>query len=1162
MKMISTDTSYLFETAFDLSPAPTILTDANFCILKVNRSFLQTFAGSAAGFKGKMLFKCIGLQEDEAEQLKVHLNLNQDIPQNCQYEAFLSGGAYGRMWAIIDNRKIDFHGERLNISVINNISILKKEEEGSRGNEPDQQKDVTDTEVLVHFSKQDGCIEYANKKWLTTLGYTQSELEHLNIADVIQDDQVPQYFTELNRVHKGQKGNIFETIFKSKYGKPVYVEGAFHAKMENGRCTVTRAVFRDVSKRKVMEETYSTIIQNFPVSMYIIHDGLLRFVNPSLQALTGYTAAELVGKSAFTLIHPEDVSIVQKTASRLASTGRSASYECRIITKSGEVRWVMETIIYIPYEGSRAILGTLVDISTQKFVEESLKESKNRYQTLFNSASDAIIINSLDGKILEVNVAACNVLKYTRSELLKMNMSDLRPPSSQIRINNFMEDLLNNGSYNQELGHLSKDGIIIPMEVHGILIEYEQQKAILNVVRDISARHKAESVAKRYALRLESQVKINEFKSEHAQDLLYFTLIEALKLTESEIGYLYHFNADKSEFSVNTWSKDLMKLTGRQLNPSRFKAAAEGTLTETINQQMPLLKNQLQIPDLSQNGFPRGNYELKRHMLIPVYSAQKMVALIAVANKSTDYDLEDVNQLSLFVGAVWNVLQRWKFEEAIKTSEQRYRQLVDCSQDGIVSLNEKGQVEMANPAACKMFGYSRDEFIGMQFSYTLPAEERITTDQRLADIQAHNIVHFERNALRSDNKIFPIDVSISPLTQGRVQQVIRDITQRKIMENELQESIQKYRLLVENQTDLVFELNQFQEFLFVNPSYCKLIGKDKYELIGKNMNTLVHPEDLTRVIKEVLEVFFPPFTSYSEHRVRTENGWRWIALNSNAVLDTLGDVTAITCMGRDITESKLAKEELEKANQQLRELDKLKDNFLSTVSHELRTPLTSIKSFAEILLNYNEDPATQKEFLGIINEESDRLTRLINDFLDISKIQAGKIVWKNENVDLKAVINNAVLVTRPLFEKSKLNLVTDVAPELPRVFCDRDRVTQVFTNLFGNAVKFTPEGGQVALKVWAAPDNDPSVRRMVTVSIQDTGIGIAPENHTRIFENFGQVGDVLKDRPKGTGLGLPISKKIIEGFGGKMWIESALGKGTTFLFTLPVANSENLKENK
>jgi signal transduction histidine kinase len=261
-------------------------------------------------------------------------------------------------------------------------------------------------------------------------------------------------------------------------------------------------------------------------------------------------------------------------------------------------------------------------------------------------------------------------------------------------------------------------------------------------------------------------------------------------------------------------------------------------------------------------------------------------------------------------------------------------------------------------------------------------------------------------------------------------------------------------------------------------------------------------------------------------------------------------------MGRDITESKQAKEELEKANKQLREIDKLKDNFLSTVSHELRTPLTSIKSFVEILLNYDEDKTTQKEFLGIINEESDRLTRLINDFLDISKIQAGRMQWKTEELSVTDAINSAVNTARPLIDKEKLTVTVNAEADLPKVLCDRDRLVQVVTNILGNAIKFTPESGKITLKAWF--DKNQSLEpAAVTVSITDTGIGIAPENHHKIFENFGQVGDVLKDRPKGTGLGLPICKKIIENYKGKIWVDSDLGKGTTFLFTLPVAKPKD-----
>ena len=596
MKIINTDTGYLFETAFDLSPAPIVLSDEDFNVLKVNRAFLQAFAGVNTNFKGKHLFKVVGLERDEAEQLRTYFDSNSKDPQNNQYEAFLPAGPNGGMWAIINNRKIDFQGQHLNIATLSDITILKKASESQKLNFQKAQDVFANTDDLVFVSVPDGSLQYVNQKWLNILGYTQPESEHLNITDMLQDDQVPQYFTHLSKVYQGQKSPNFETIFKDKNGKSVYVEGYIYPRFENERCVASRAIFRDISKRKAMEETYSNLIRSFPVSMYIIHDGTLRFANPSMLTLTGYTAAELIGKSAFTFIHPEDVPLVQKTASRLASAGKSISYEFRIITKSGEVRWVMETIIYIPYENSRAILGTLVDISERRFVEEALNESKNRYQTLFNSASDAIIIHDLEGNILEVNAAACSMLKYTRSELLKMNMTNLRPPSAKLTASEYIGKLLENGCYNRELEHLAKDGKTVPMEVHGILIEYERRKAVLNVARDISERRKAESLSKRYAIRLESQLKINEFKSEHSEDLLYFTLVEALKITESEIGYLYYFNPDKNEFSMNSWSKDLMKIAGKYSGKSTFAAGAKDLSERPSTCGHPYLKTRFRTP--------------------------------------------------------------------------------------------------------------------------------------------------------------------------------------------------------------------------------------------------------------------------------------------------------------------------------------------------------------------------------------------------------------------------------------------------------------------------------------------------------------------------------------------------------------------------------------
>jgi signal transduction histidine kinase len=229
----------------------------------------------------------------------------------------------------------------------------------------------------------------------------------------------------------------------------------------------------------------------------------------------------------------------------------------------------------------------------------------------------------------------------------------------------------------------------------------------------------------------------------------------------------------------------------------------------------------------------------------------------------------------------------------------------------------------------------------------------------------------------------------------------------------------------------------------------------------------------------------------------------YLEVTTSPIFNDAGEVVASIHTARNITERKKMEEELrqkvaalEDANLRLKELDKLKDNFLSTVSHELRTPLTSIKSFAEILLNYEEDRATQKEFLGIINEESERLTRLINDFLDLSKIQSGRVQWRTVTLSVARAVETAVTASRTLIEQGGLQLSVDIASGIPDVLCDEDRLVQVVTNLLGNAIKFTPSGGRIGIKAQVVGgDRSTNKPDMVRVSVSDTGIGIAPEHH-------------------------------------------------------------------
>ncbi len=275
---------------------------------------------------------------------------------------------------------------------------------------------------------------------------------------------------------------------------------------------------------------------------------------------------------------------------------------------------------------------------------------------------------------------------------------------------------------------------------------------------------------------------------------------------------------------------------------------------------------------------------------------------------------------------------------------------------------------------------------------------------------------------------------------------------------------------------------------------------------------------------------------------------------------------------QDISERKKAEEEIHKLNDELeervrlrtaelhqayselKELDKTKDAFLSSVSHELRTPLTSIRSFSEILLNYDDHrPETLEEFLAIINRESERLTRLIDDIMDLAKIDARKMEWNLQRLVPVAVVRRAAESVRGLVLERGLDLEIDIPAGLPTFEMDEDRILQVLSNLLGNAIKFTPRGGRIHIQGACEEEEGPSdTGGCLHLLVADTGIGIPPEELPHIFERFKQVGDTLTDKPKGTGLGLSICREILTCLGGRIWAESVPGAGSTFHVVVPL----------
>jgi PAS domain S-box-containing protein len=371
---------------------------------------------------------------------------------------------------------------------------------------------------------------------------------------------------------------------------------------------------------------------------------------------------------------------------------------------------------------------------------------------------------------------------------------------------------------------------------------------------------------------------------------------------------------------------------------------------------------------------------------------------------------------------------------------------------------------------------------------------------------------------------------------------------------ETQRQKQYFESLVINSPTAIVTVDLEGRVVSWNPAAERLFGYSEMEVIGRRLADLVARTEETH--SEALHYFQRTAQGQGVHVItrRTRRDGTPVDVELLAVPVLVGgEQLGMLAIYHDITELQQARQAAEAASQ-------AKSAFLATTSHELRTPLTSVLGFAKLIKRRfaevivpavaSDDPKVQRaiqqagENLDIIAGEAERLTTLINNLLDLAKIEAGKVEWHMQAVAPREIIDRAVAATASLFEAKKLQPVVEVEAVLPEVVGDRDRLIQVVINLLANAVKFT-ERGSVTCR--ARRDNG-----YIRISVTDTGIGIDRKDHARVFEQFVQVGDTLTAKPQGTGLGLPICREIVEHHGGRIWVESEPGKGSTFSFTLPI----------
>jgi PAS domain S-box-containing protein len=347
--------------------------------------------------------------------------------------------------------------------------------------------------------------------------------------------------------------------------------------------------------------------------------------------------------------------------------------------------------------------------------------------------------------------------------------------------------------------------------------------------------------------------------------------------------------------------------------------------------------------------------------------------------------------------------------------------------------------------------------------------------------------------------------------------------------------------LVENAADLIISTDMDDRILTWNRGAEALFGYGKDEVIGQHLSILLPTERFHELEEMRAKVQLSGALRDIEVRSKRKDGVMiYLSLSVSPIRDVEGKIAGFLRIAKDITEKK-------RYERRLKELDKMKSDFVSNVSHELRTPLTSIKGSVDNMLDGLTGSLNEKQirYLTRIKSNTDRLSRLINDLLDLSRIEAGRVEVRPTTLSLTALAEEIAEQVKALAAEKCIQIEVPSSDLRVTAWADRDKVMQILTNLIGNAIKFSPQNGRVNIGLERNGDDQ------VQISVADTGPGILPEESSKIFSKFYQVANLEKQKPKGSGLGLAISKALVELHGGKIWVESELGKGSTFYFTLP-----------
>jgi len=506
-----------------------------------------------------------------------------------------------------------------------------------------------------------------------------------------------------------------------------------------------------------------------------------------------------------------------------------------------------------------------------------------------------------------------------------------------------------------------------------------------------------------------------------------------------------------------------------------------------------------------------------------------------------------------FITHIEDITDRKRAEEALRASEVRYRRFVERNWAGVLRNDLEGRILLCNQSLVNLLGYASVEELKAHRTpelYFTPSARRAMT---LLLQEQKALTNYETCFQRKDGTAVWVLANITLVEANEeegdvIEGTIVDITDRKRAEETLRASEARFRALVENSSDAILLLDSAGNVQYAGSSTPRVLGYTEDEVEGRNVFELMHPEFLETTQKLLVQLLERPDAKVEgEFRYRHKDGsWRWFEFTGQNLLANPA-VQAVVVNARDIDERKQVMAELQRASEAAEAASQAKSEFLANMSHEIRTPMNGVIGMTDLALDTNLD-AEQREYLTTAKASAESLLDVINDILDFSKIEARKLTLQRIPFSLKDTVEALTKVLGVRAAAKGLQLVSTFEPDLPAVVLgDPGRLRQILINLIGNAIKFT-ETGKVVVRVGKLWETAEQIT--LHISVEDTGIGIPQEKQRTIFEAFVQADASSTRQYGGTGLGLTITSQLVSMMGGKVWVESELGKGSAFHLTV------------